>query len=391
MRIVHVSDCYPPRTGGIETQVRDLARAQVGAGHEVHVLTATPLGDGRAEAGARAAGPDADARTAGRHTAPDDGVQVHRLGTRLPFDLPVDPAGHAAMGAFLDRLPPDVVHVHAGVLSPFAFDGARAALSRGLPLALTWHCMLDGVVPVLRAAVRHSRWADAPVAVSAVSHAAAERVREVFEQRVDLVPNGTDLAWWAPPAGPVPVPPLRAVATMRLAPRKRGPALVAVVEDAVAQVGHDALRVEIVGDGPMRAPMERAVHRRGLADVVTMHGRLPRERLRDLYGGAHVFLAPAALEAFGIAALEARTAGLVVLARRGTGVEEFVTSGVDGLLVDDDAGLVRALARLVHEPAALAALQAHAREVRPVFGWSHTLAAADELYARARALRGIAG
>ena len=35
MRIVHVSDCYAPRTGGIESQVRDLARAQVAAGHEV--------------------------------------------------------------------------------------------------------------------------------------------------------------------------------------------------------------------------------------------------------------------------------------------------------------------------------------------------------------------
>ena len=44
MRILHVSDCYAPRTGGIESQVRDLARAQVQAGHEVHVLTAT-VGD----------------------------------------------------------------------------------------------------------------------------------------------------------------------------------------------------------------------------------------------------------------------------------------------------------------------------------------------------------
>ena len=45
MRIVHVSDCFAPRTGGIETQVGDLARHQARAGHEVHVLTAT-LGDG---------------------------------------------------------------------------------------------------------------------------------------------------------------------------------------------------------------------------------------------------------------------------------------------------------------------------------------------------------
>jgi glycosyltransferase involved in cell wall biosynthesis len=92
-----------------------------------------------------------------------------------------------------------------------------------------------------------------------------------------------------------------------------------------------------------------------------------------------------------MAALEARAAGLVVVARRGTGIEEFVTDGVDGLLVDDDAGMARALAGLVHEPELLARLQSRSRAVRPVLGWSHTLGAADRLYARARALRGLPG
>ncbi|WP_372595342.1 glycosyltransferase family 4 protein [Actinotalea sp.] len=374
MRIVHVSDCYPPRMGGIETQVRDLAAAQAAAGHEVHVLTATPLESGVDPGGEQFGHP---------------AVTVHRMGVRLPFDVPVNPAAPAAMRELFDRARPDVVHVHAGVVSPFAFDGARVALDRGVPLAITWHCMLDGVVPALRLGVRRTRWAEAPVALSAVSTAAAERVREVFGGRVDLVPNGADLARWAPSEPVAPVPPVRAVATMRLAPRKRGPALIAVVEDAVAQVGHEALRVDVVGDGPMRAPMQRSVDRRRLGDVVTLHGRLERDRLPELYRRAHVFLAPAALEAFGIAALEARAAGLVVVARKGTGIEEFVSHDVDGLLVDDDAGMARALARLVHEPGLLGALGSRARGVPPVFGWSHTQRAADALYSRARALRGL--
>ena len=44
MKIVHLSDCYLPRLGGIEMQVRDLARRQTAAGHEVHVITTTPSG-----------------------------------------------------------------------------------------------------------------------------------------------------------------------------------------------------------------------------------------------------------------------------------------------------------------------------------------------------------
>ncbi|MDT0166086.1 glycosyltransferase family 4 protein, partial [Actinotalea sp. AC32] len=373
MRIIHVSDCYAPRTGGIESQVRDLARAQAAAGDEVHVLTATAGADGHGG------------------VEDDGGVAVHRLGARMPFDLPVNPAAAPQVRRLLADLAPDAVHVHAGVVSPFAFDGARVAVDAGAPVAITWHCMLDGVVPVMRAAVRRSGWATAPVALSAVSSAAAQRVSSVFGREVAVVPDGVDLSTWQPDdrrAAPVDVDgdddgegartrPLRAVATMRLAPRKRGPALVDLAADAAARLPAGALRLDVVGDGPARAAVERRVRRRSAAGLdVRLHGRLPREDLRALYAEADVFVAPAALEAFGIAALEARACGLVVVARRGTGVEEFVTHDVDGFLVEDDDAMTDALVRLVADPALRSRLAATARSRRPPFGWERTVAAA---------------
>ena len=178
MLIVHVSDCYAPRTGGIESQVGDLAARQAAAGHEVHVLTAT-LGVGGERGGV---------------VDLEGGVHVHRLGARLPFDLPVNPVGPRLMRSAFADLRPDVVHVHAGVLSPFAFDGARIALDVGLPTAITWHCMLDGVVGALRTLVHRTRWQETPAALSAVSHAAAARVREVFGADVSVMPNASSSA-----------------------------------------------------------------------------------------------------------------------------------------------------------------------------------------------------
>lgn len=396
MIVVHVSDCYAPRTGGIESQVRDLARAQAAAGDEVHVLTATPGAHGHHEPGE----PPED----------DGGVHVHRLGTRLPFDLPVNPAAPPRMRAVLDVVRPDVVHVHAGVVSPFAFDGARVAVDAGLPVAVTWHCMLDGVVAPLRVAVGRTRWRTAPLALSAVSRAAARRVEEVFGAPVAVVPDGIDLTAWVPspgrtgePGGPgEPGPddeggptanprsrsgPLRMVATMRLAPRKRGPALVDVVARASRSLPPGSLTLDVIGDGPARTAIRRRAERQGVGDVVRLRGRVPRADLPAVYAGADVFLAPARLEAFGIAALEARTAGLVVVARRGTGVEEFVTSEVDGLLVADDAAMAAAVVRLAGEPGLLERLRAAATARRPVHGWELTARTAREEYERARRLR----
>ncbi|GAA2719634.1 glycosyltransferase family 4 protein [Cellulomonas aerilata] len=385
MLIAHVSDCYLPRTGGIESQVSDLAARQAAAGHEVHVLTAT-LGAGGERGGV---------------VDVERGVHVHRLGARMPFDLPVNPVQARLVDAALARVRPDVVHVHAGVLSPFAFDGARVALRRGLPLAITWHCMLDGVVPALRLGARVTGWAGAPVALSAVSGVAASRVRDAFGAPVAVVPNGLDLAGWAPagppsgpsgPAGPSAGDepgPVRLVATMRLAPRKRAVPLVELVARAVDALPPGSVRLDVIGAGPDRARVGARVERHGLGSVVRLRGRLARDEVRAAYADADVFLAPAELEAFGIAALEARAAGLAVVARRGTGIEEFVTDGVDGLLVADDAAMAGAVVRLTTDRALLDNIRAHNAAVLPDQGWDRVLREAGEQYDRARALRGL--
>ncbi|MEZ0449437.1 glycosyltransferase family 4 protein [Cellulomonas sp. ICMP 17802] len=374
MLIVHVSDCYAPRTGGIESQVGDLAARQVAAGHEVHVLTAT-LGVGGERGGV---------------VDLEDGVHVHRLGARLPFDLPVNPAGPRLFREAFGALRPDVVHVHAGVLSPFAYDGARIALDAGVPTAITWHCMLDGVVAPLRTLVQRTGWKRTPAALSAVSHAAAARVRDVFGTDVTVMPNGLDLDAWAPRTfsegrgRPGEHGPLRLVSTMRLAPRKRAVPLVELVGTAARRLPPDRVRLSIIGSGPAQGRVLSAVAGQGLQHVVELRGRLTRPQVRAAYADAAVFLAPAELEAFGIAALEARTAGLAIVARRGTGIEEFVEDGVDGLLVADDAEMSEAIVQLARDNRLLEGMLTHNRAVRPRFGWDDVLGAAEAEYARAR-------
>jgi len=375
VRLVHVSDCYPPRTGGIESHVSDLAARQAVTGDEVHVLTATPSADGA------------------RHGVVEEvsGVQVHRMGTRLPFELPVNPVeGPRLLRAALRTIRPDVVHVHAGMVSPFAFDGARLAVAAGLPTVITWHCMLDRVLPALRLGVRTTRWRTVPAALTAVSDSAARRVEAVFGAPVEVLPNGLDMATWAP-AGPDPgrsSGPLHLVATMRLVPRKRTLPLVRMVARAAERLPPDRVRLTVIGSGPSEGRVRAAVTRLGMERQVTLAGRLDRPAVRERYRDADVFVAPAASEAFGIAALEARASGLIVLGRRGTGMAEFVTDGVDGWLVDDDAQMVDTIVRLARDPALTGRMLAHNRQVRPAFDWSDVLEAARAQYARAARLVG---
>jgi glycosyltransferase involved in cell wall biosynthesis len=381
VRIVHVSDCYPPRTGGIESQVRDLATHQAGAGDAVHVLTATA---------------DAGGRRRSTRTDPG-GVRVHRMASGVTLGLPVHPLGGRLVHRALVRLDPDVVHVHAGVVSPFAHDGARAARELGMPLVISWHCMLTGVEPWVRLGARLTGWTDARVALTAVSRVAADRVAAALARDdVTVVTNGLDLAPWRAAAGrrtPRGDGPLRVVATQRLAPRKRSVPLVRAFAAAVRRLGPDPqgrprATLTVVGSGPDAAAVRREVDRLGLGEEVQLMGRVPREELPEVYARHDVFVSAVELEAFGIAALEARAAGLAVAGRAGTGLAEFVRDGVDGVLASDDAGLADAVVLLAADPAFLRQVLDHNRAVAPAADFTDVLAAARREYARARRLVG---
>lgn len=371
-----LSDCYPPRTGGIESQVGDLAAQLVQAGHEVEVLTATSAGRG------------ASLRSKG---ASRPSILVHRLDTPLALGLPVNPLAAPEARRLLAEGGFDVAHVHLGVVSPFAWDMAGLATDLGLPTALTWHCVLDRAARSLGPAVR--RWVERGAVLSAVSGVAAEGVRQAAKgEPVAVLPNGIDPTLWRPSTPsplesttPTPTRPVRLVTATRLAPRKRVGAVLSVVAAARRRLGPGAMTLDVYGEGPLRPWLEARVSVLGLDDTVRLRGRVTRPELAAAWARADGYLSPTRLEAFGIAALEARTAGLPVIARADSGVREVVTDGVSGLLASDDSGLADALVRLVADDTLRTRIAAHNRRVPPAQTWDRVVALAVDEYRRAGA------
>jgi len=372
VKVAMLTDCYPPRLGGIESQVRDLSRQLVLAGHEVEVFTATT-------------GPNGE--RGGHTTTGDDGVTVHRLALALPGGIPVNPFAPPEVRRRLAAGRFDVAHAHLGVVSPFATDLVPVALDASLPVTATFHCVIARSTGVFRALGHLSRWAGRGVALNAVSTMAAARVSAAARGAVvEVVPNGVDAAWWRPVTGPAeagPRHPVHVVSAMRLVTRKRPLATLGVLRGARAILDPAVpLRATIVGEGPQRRLMERYLRTRDL-DWVELPGRVGKEELRRLHQGADVYLTTARLEAFGIAPLEARAAGVPVVAPRGTGVDDFVEDGVDGLLGDSDVEIAGALARLAGDDTLRARMRAHLLATPPAQDWSGVLAATLAEYRRA--------
>lgn len=372
VRIAHVSDCYAPRTGGIETQVRALAGRQAAGGDHVRIITATP---------------GHESVFAGDDVV--DGLPVHRVAAHLPFELPIHPRTAREVGRILDAHPVDVVHVHAGVVSPFAWGAVRAAAHRRLPILVTVHSVWGGLArPGFAASNALVRWSSWGVTLSAVSGVAADRVASALPRsgEVLVVPNGIDPDQWrVTPRGGDPGK-LRIVTVMRMAPRKRTLPLVRIIESAAGQLTPGiAVSATVVGDGPERARAESYVRKHGLSEVVRFSGRLDRTGILEVFADSDVYLQPSIKESFGLAALEARSAGLPIVARSQTGTTQFVEDGRHGLLAADDVGLSGCLVRLGRDRSLLDRIAEHNRTTPPQDAWPHVLSVVADAYARAGA------
>jgi len=119
-----------------------------------------------------------------------------------------------------------------------------------------------------------------------------------------------------------------------------------------------ALRLVIVGEGPLRARLEQTAAEAGLAGRVTFAGRVEEHDLVALYAGALAVVFPPFDEDYGFITLEAFLARKpVVTTTDAGGPLEFVEDGVNGFVVEPDADAIGgALARLGADRARAASL-----------------------------------
>jgi colanic acid/amylovoran biosynthesis glycosyltransferase len=199
--------------------------------------------------------------------------------------------------------------------------------------------------------------------VATVSEANREHLVSLLgdDVRLHVVPNSVDLRRLGRGAAGTPEPG-RVLSVARLVEKKGLPDLV----DACRLLGSRA-RLEIVGDGPLRAELEARAARAGLGDVI--RGALPQEAVLGRYRRAAVFCLPCVVGADGdrdglpTSVLEAMALGVPVVTTAVGGLAELVIHERTGLVVPqhDPVALALALQRILTDPALAARLAAAAR------------------------------
>ena len=367
MKVALVCDWYHPRVGGIELHLQDLARRLIADGHEVVAITPTPGAD---------------------HV---DGVRVRRIDApRAPhFGFIYTAGGVRTLGNALSAERVDVAHCHVSIVSPAALGGALEAERQHIPVVLTFHSVVPQTQMLARLAgamLGTHRWR---ARFSAVSDRVANGVRPIAGARsMAVLPNGIDVGYWRIHAKPRHAGAVELVSVMRLNPKKRPLAFIGLVKRINAMLpGPERVRLRIVGDGPQRARLERAIQSSRLESQIELLGHRTREQIREIFAECDIFVLPCVRESFGLAALEARCAGLPVVAMAASGVAEIVRHGREGLLAQSDSELATHVATLARDPVRRQAIAEHNRDTTPPYDWSRLIDAHVGLYREAIALR----
>ena len=163
-----------------------------------------------------------------------------------------------------------------------------------------------------------------------------------------------------------------------------------VLADALSRVAqpHGVLarhgwRWVIVGGGPFRVELERAVATHGLGSHVLFAGRIGDRDLHAWYEAATLFVHPTRYEGSSLVTLEAMAHRKAVIATMAGGLPDKVRPGLNGWLVepDDPAALAGAIEDALSDPLRLLAFGAKSRQiVESEFAWSVLVERYLELY-----------
>jgi len=395
MRVAMVSEHASPLAvlggvdaGGQNVHVASLARALARRGVEVTVYTrrdAEALPE-RVAFGPRVSVEHVDAGPP--EPVPKDGLlpYMDEFGRRLARSLRTER--------------PDLVHAHFWMSGVAAL---AAALPLGLPVLQTFHAL--GVVkrrhqgaadtsPPERLAIERDLIGRA-TGIVATCRDEVEELRALGASlpRVRIVPCGVDLSLFRPDG---PIAPRgnfahRVVVVTRLVERKG----VDVVIRALAALPDTEL---VVAGGPEAAGLGADPEARrlrgiaaeaGVAERVTLLGRLEREEVPALLRSADAVACCPWYEPFGIVPLEAMACGVPVVASAVGGLLDTVTDAVTGIHVPprDPVAVAAALRRLLGDGAARSRFgAAGAVRAHLGYGWDHVAAATLSAY-RALALR----
>ena len=329
MRIMIVTDQYPPMVGGVPTVTQGLAVDFAKRGDHVWVIA-----------------PSSGQRDVHRL---EQKVHVYRFSSfewptyedlRIPF-LPILP-----FRRLLKKIDPDIIHIHSpivlGNIAQIVAGSLRKPVivtNHYLPINLSRSLSADPLFGKPFMTVTYSYLVHFCNRCEYVTAPTMTALNLLYEHGLrapaQAISNGVDLKKFSPGERDkrlqrhfnLPQDQPLILSVNRLSQEKR----IDVLIDAVAKMTQDA-HVAIASTGPAEGDLRARVEELNLMNRISFLGFVPEKDLAPLYRLADIFAIPSEAELQSLATMEAMACGLPVVAADAYALPELVHNNINGFL-----------------------------------------------------------
>lgn len=240
----------------------------------------------------------------------------------------------------------DLLHVHYAVPHATSAYLAKQVLGASAPKIITTLHGTDitlvgnerSYLPITRFSIVESDGITAPSHY--LKHATYDKLNVSTEVPIEVIPNFVDTDRFCPLPSDAPRTLSHLLGTCLMTdkvithvsnfrPVKRIPDVIRIFAKIQAEVPS---RLMLIGDGPERSGAERLARELGIHERVCFLGK--QENFVPVLQQSDLFLLPSETESFGLAALEAMSCGVPVVASKVHGIPEVVDHGTTGFLAD---------------------------------------------------------
>jgi glycosyltransferase involved in cell wall biosynthesis len=383
MKILIAADLHWPTINGVATFSRNLARGLAARGHEVVVIA--PSQNGR------------------RHKEIDENYIIERT-RALPFpfyqNFRISMMPQAEVRAIIKKFKPDVIHIQ------MLMGNGRAAMiygkKFGIPIVATNHAMPENLLDNLKLLAPFAK----PIGYmikeyGARFHSNADYVTLPTQAAIDLfdgniddinvpikaISNGIDLSKFKPGKAPAEllkkynIPTHVPIVTYlgRLDSEKHVSILVRAFAEVLKKT---KAHLMIVGSGNDLEHLTELAEELGIAESVTLTGRIPEEDKPGIHRIGKVFVMPSPVELQCISMLEAMASGLPVIGVDDGALHELAQDGKNGYLVktDDVDAIAEKIVKLLGDEKLREKMAKESVKIAKTHDIEHTLDEFEEIY-----------
>ena len=295
----------------------------------------------------------------------ETGIRIVYLDKKLGLDLSMIPK----LVRLMKQEQPDVVNTHLNVIKYAALAAKLAGVKKCVH---TVHSLADReaegrLQKISNHFYFHHGWS-VPVALTPEVQASVMDFYGLPKESVPIIFNGIDLSRCLPKTDYETGERVTILHVGRFDIPKNHPGLLEAFR--LLLESHPECRLQLVGDGDLRADMEALAREKGIADFVEFCGM--QSNVHPFLQNADIFTLPSVYEGNPMTIIEAMGTGLPIVASRVGGIPDMVCDGESGLLVaPEPQAICEGLRRMVEDASLRRRLGETARMQSEVFSAEH--------------------